>query len=234
MLRIHNFSRFTICITVVLACLSCVSSASGQNAIYSDVWFDDSLADAGIGQVVGCGVTEGGYDDDHMYYVISTISSPNGRGMTQDYGYATPSVRADVSLVWDSNDTGDYEIYTEHWAYCPNVYGEILPYLASTSFTGGTYENGPIQTLDYADAGLISTNRCGYYLCPYENEKLCYNGFRSTTTHQSKGPGDHDNPCYRYVRSYYLVVTEPFTGFQACIYSYKSALDNLPGNPCSY
>jgi hypothetical protein len=69
MLHTHNFSPITICLTVVLAWLSFASSASGQNATYSDIWFDDSQAEAGIGQVVGCGVTDGDYDDDHMYYV---------------------------------------------------------------------------------------------------------------------------------------------------------------------
>ncbi len=57
----------------------------------------------------------------HTAYVTTTLRSPNGRTATRAWVSALNSIRADVSLAWDSTDLGNYISTSTHKAYCTQM-----------------------------------------------------------------------------------------------------------------
>jgi hypothetical protein len=58
----------------------------------------------------------------HTAKVTTTIRSPKGRTQTASDIYGGRGheyARADVSLVWDGSDLGNYTESSTHWAFCP-------------------------------------------------------------------------------------------------------------------
>jgi len=74
------------------------------------------------GTVYGWGVTDvTTYSYIHTAYVTTTLRSPNGRTATRAWLSARNSIRADVSLAWDSTDLGTYTTTSTHKAYCTQM-----------------------------------------------------------------------------------------------------------------
>lgn len=58
----------------------------------------------------------------HTAKVTTTIRSPKGRTQTASDIYGSRGheyARADVRLLWDETDLGDYTESSTHWAFCP-------------------------------------------------------------------------------------------------------------------
>jgi hypothetical protein len=64
-------------------------------------------------------VTTGSYI--HTAYVTTTLRSPKGRTAIRNWQSAWNSVRADISLAWDSTDLGTYTTTSTHKAYCSQM-----------------------------------------------------------------------------------------------------------------
>src|SRR5919106_1299865 len=129
-----------LCLSTIFLLLSQLGSspAFGQ-ATYSDTWPDDSgvqsgtIYDEGAARsgpyADGCGVTDGAYT--HSYYVDVTETSPSGRSIYRSGPRRVGYARADVTLLWNWDDSGEYVTDTQHWARCP--YDELSYY--SLGFT---------------------------------------------------------------------------------------------------
>lgn len=116
-----------------------VSPAVGET-IYSDSWtwspspnhpsgqidiqYDEQYPTPdSITYVVGCGITEDNYNSyGHEYYVDTTITSPDGRSQTEN-----GNGRAEVDLILDLNNPGEFFISSDHSYFCPianNIFSE--------------------------------------------------------------------------------------------------------------
>jgi hypothetical protein len=129
-LRMGNHLRkgvFRVFSLLIFFCACHVSGFGqmGSSIRYSDSWVDDSNPDAPT--VVATGVTQDNYNSyGHTYWVVTTLTSPNGRTATttsyQTNGYNAYTT-AETTLPWDSNDLGDYSIGSQHWMCCPYMGG---------------------------------------------------------------------------------------------------------------
>jgi len=90
---------------------------------YGRVTYSD-MSVGSDGTIYGWGVTDAnsGGCYCHTAKVKTTIRSPKGRTRTASDLYGSRGhehARADVSLVWDDTDLGDYTDTSTHWAFCP-------------------------------------------------------------------------------------------------------------------
>jgi len=109
-----------------------VPSAFGSD--FSDIWLDDSNAENGIVYVVGAGVTDGDYTADAID-VETTLTSPNGRIIMGDaVGYA--AARAEIRLLWDWNDFGEFSLQSVHQPYCSDGGWGRTAFSLNTILTG--------------------------------------------------------------------------------------------------
>lgn len=129
---------------VVAVWLLGIFASSGQaTVVYTDSWESDSMVPTGAiyeqgdvragPYIFGCGVTEGYYDASGHYEAVSTtLYSPRGRaalGSADSQYTGVGYARADVSLIWEPEDFGDYVAISDHMEYCP--------YRGDSSFTSG-------------------------------------------------------------------------------------------------
>jgi|GEM_PF-5083685 len=109
---------FIFSATIVFFSVMAATPALGQSTSwYSDAWGDDLY-------LYGSGTSESSYNYwSHEFRVVSTMTSPNGRTATYDTAYS--SATAYVSLDFDENDTGFYDVNSIHYDYCPMANQEI-------------------------------------------------------------------------------------------------------------
>jgi hypothetical protein len=132
--RARAISLRFLAIAVILGVFA-VSPAIGQS-IYSDSWTwspgqttieydEENPTPDPITYVVGCGITEDYYNGyPHEYSVVTTITSPDGHSEVAGGGgqyYA----RAEVDLILDLNNPGDFFISSDHSYYCSIINNEI-------------------------------------------------------------------------------------------------------------
>jgi hypothetical protein len=122
-LRNRNF-RFDV-ILVGLTCLLWSTTAfgqMGQYAVYSDKWLDDS--DPMNVQMIGSGVTQDSANYyGHTYWVVTTITSPNGRTAATTSSQSSSYTRAEINLSVNRDDMGTYNVQSSHWLCCPYMGG---------------------------------------------------------------------------------------------------------------
>lgn len=160
-------------------------------------------------------------------------------------GYAL--TRAEVALEWDFNDVGLFFVQSIHRRYCPKTsgyYDSYDPYrscfLNRLTYVQRAFARGEITDLDYVTGGPLDYQRCGYNLCPYEEEKPCYSWHRRTYVYPRKGYSmigiprevektsrryletshalyfsatNHrtaENPCWNYLRVSYTAIRDPY------------------------
>lgn len=159
--------------TVLFVCLFLLQEQTYAVACYTDSWADDSgvseqlyfedeVADGPY--IIGSGVTHIDYSEPyHDADVITTLTSPSGQQITA-YGYGFGgyykqpfNARAEVELLWNSNEVGTYTINSKHLSYCPY-----------TNFDS-TQSSFPIG-ITYLKMGLIN---CDQYGCYYERVEPC-------------------------------------------------------------
>jgi len=118
------------------------------------------------GSVSSYGVTDACSMLDHITYMNSTLTSPNGR---QASGNASDgcSTEVDLYLAFDATDLGTYTVISHHWAWCPvahiwfwngnpsqgsgnNAPSSLIPYNYGTCAPNGV---GPLQVLK--DANVV-------------------------------------------------------------------------------
>ena len=131
-----------------------VSPAFGDNT-YSDSWGDES------GTIRACGITEGVYT--HLYYVNTTLTSPNGR---TDQGQGMEQIqnaRTDVSLPLLMDDIGDYNTTSTHSRACPDVPG-FFYVIGITAASVATGTSRAIYKLDFC---TVSTPSPLTYYCEF-------------------------------------------------------------------
>jgi hypothetical protein len=169
--------RLTLAVVSLCFIASAVASAQtmGSSATYSDAWVhsyeDDNAFVTPTVTVIGCGVTQDNNNTySHSYWAVTTLRSPSGRtasatsSRTNSYSAYT---RAETSLSWDWNspETGNYQVQTQHWMCCPYMsqYGggcfpssstsyvfpigirkDAYEFLSET-FVGGRYGHGIVE-----------------------------------------------------------------------------------------
>lgn len=129
---------FSIALLVSLFVVFSVTTVKADST-YSDAWLDDSSE-----AIAGCGVSEGSYM--MQYWVQSSLTSPNGRraiGYSAGGGdsrvYTAGYARADVFLLWDWSDVGDFSVTSDHWLVCPDPNQAYLE-----AFVGSTFASLPL------------------------------------------------------------------------------------------
>jgi hypothetical protein len=111
------------------------------------------------GTIYGWGVTDVRSMVNHTSQTNATLTSPNGRqanGSVND-GYYT---RVDLSLPFDSNDLGNYQVDSYSWAYC-NVWNV---WFLNGALTQSFFKVGVQQVQFYWD-----TTHNPAYGCYYAN-----------------------------------------------------------------
>jgi hypothetical protein len=104
---------------VVLGSLAAPTAFADYSGIYSGSAVDST------GKVSAWGVTNVTAMQ-HVAYVTTTLTSPNGRRVSANGTTVGPGhSRADVYLLFDQNDLGDYTVSSVHDAYC-NVMGHFI------------------------------------------------------------------------------------------------------------
>lgn len=145
----------------LLLILITVPAAYGQ-ATYSDIWIDDTnVNEDGEGAVIiGRGVSEVDYTYEDAIEVETTITSPNGRTVTNTV-FGELSAQADVELTWDWDDVGDFLISVTRYPVCSD---------------GWYSEEGPMLEHGYnGSTGRIYWYPVGYRRCPRNS----FTAFRS-------------------------------------------------------
>ncbi|HKS29387.1 MAG TPA: hypothetical protein VJS44_16270 [Pyrinomonadaceae bacterium] len=173
-----TLAQFTLRFLAILVFLNCLSvMVAFAQSDYSAIWIDDTQAEEGIAYVVGAGVTDTAYDADLAVNVETSITSPNGRTSTM----ISDGDRAEVTLAWDFDDVGLFFVQSIHRRYCPKTYGYYDSYdpyrscfLNKLTYAQRAFARGELTDLDYVTSGPLDNRRCGYNLCPYEEEKPCY------------------------------------------------------------
>lgn len=146
--------------------LTAVASSSAPAMTYGQVKYSDATMDS-YGTIRGWGVTDansaGCYC--HTAKVSTTIRSPNGRTQTRSDLYGGRGheyARADVYLVWDGSDLGNYTESSTHWAFCPYC----NCYFVNAAVTSAYFKVGLQQVQFYWDTfqdppyGCYYANNC--------------------------------------------------------------------------
>lgn len=132
------------------------ATAAYSQAIYSDVWIDESTSNEnGEGAfVTGRGVSEINYVDEDGVEVETTLTSPNGRTVMSG-AFGEISAQADARLTWDWDDfVGNFTIRVERFPMCSDG-------------SGWTNEEGVLITHGYnRNTGTIWWRPTGYQRCP--------------------------------------------------------------------
>lgn len=133
------------------------------SSVYVDTWDDGTY-------MHGVGATQGQLSI-HRYDVDSSLTSPNGRTVSSSSGYMSGCVQAQVSLLLDYTEVGDWVTTTGHKGYCTaaHVYF-VLAQLRKTRPTPTQYcADG--TTVSYCAEGnqvaplgaMKSTPSCNYF-----------------------------------------------------------------------
>lgn len=128
-----------------------------SQAIYSDLWIDDSNLDEygnGNAFMVGRGVSEINYVDEEGVEVETRITSPNGRTIMNG-AFGEISAQADARLVIDFNDIGEFSIRVERFSMC---------YSGGNGYYGG--DDGILIRHGYTTSGGIWWRPTGWVRCP--------------------------------------------------------------------
>jgi len=167
--RIVTFWVFVI---VMFVCLFLLQERTYAVACYTDSWGDDSGVPEGTiydegdvrngPYIIGSGVTHMEYFEPyHEASVVTTLTSPSGQQITgydsDWWGYYKQSftARAEVELLWNSNEVGTYTLNSEHLSYCPETnFGSTL---------SSWYLGVSVNVMKYESGGSVPN--CNVY-CP--------------------------------------------------------------------
>jgi hypothetical protein len=148
--------------------------AGALGMTYGQVKYSDASMGSD-GTIYGWGVTDAnsGGCYCHSAKVTTTLRSPNGR--TQTFTRSTTIgqeyARADVYLLFDQNDVGNYTISSRHWAYCRYcscnyINNALTSILLGVGFSFVCYYD-PVMVLGVCIYNLYvtPTNNCAVVAC---------------------------------------------------------------------
>ena len=174
------------------------------------------------GPINGWGVTDAYVSGmHHTAYVSTSLRSPKARNSSSGWRNATSTVRADVSLLWDSTDLGSYLETSNHKYYCDAA----MRFFVLANTTGST--TVPYVVLSLRTSGLVFLDNSG--LSEYQREE----GTNSLGVFYFTGisPDQHDRGWRTGVEIDGLVLPTSYTGN---IYIKRWIIEKDVYNGCTY
>jgi hypothetical protein len=155
--KIETFYRSSpkiiLCLVANVVLTMLITVPVRSQAIYSDVWIDDSnvTEEGGQAYIVGRGVSEINYVDEDGLEVETTLITPNGLQISStSFGFI--SAQADARFPWNWDLAGDFTVRAQRFPMC--------------SIDGWTTEEGPLIIHGYnGNAGNLWWRPTGFQRC---------------------------------------------------------------------